>query len=113
MGKALFMVGGFQKGWRGDEMEFKVKELRLLEGIAENMTESITIKLHLETITPETIDQLDTLCKRHRGKHRLRMEVIDIPRRLKLKLMAKERKVQADNEFIAELDKMGVEYAVN
>lgn len=113
MGKALFMVGGFQKGWRGDEMEFKVKDLSLLEGIAENMTESITIKLHLDTLTGETIDQLDTLCKRHRGKHRLRMEVIDIPRRLKLKLMAKERKVQADNDFIAELDKMGVEYSVN
>ena len=113
MGKALFLVGGFQKGWRGDEMEFKVKDLSLLEGVAESMTESITLKLHLEAITPETIEQLDTLCKRHRGKHRLRMEVIDIPRRLKLKLMAKERKVLADNEFIAELDKMGVEYSVN
>lgn len=113
MGKALFLVGGFQKGWRGDEMEFKVKEIKLLEGVAENMTESITIKLQLESITPETIDQLDSLCKRHRGKHRLRMEVIDIPRRLKLKLMAKERKVLADNHFISELDKLGLEYAVN
>ncbi|MCB0631773.1 MAG: DNA polymerase III subunit alpha, partial [Lewinella sp.] len=113
MGKALFLIGGFQKGWRGDEMEFKVKEIKLLEGIAENMTESITIKLNLDAITAETINQLDDLCKRYRGKHRLRMEVIDIPRRLKLKLMAKERKVQADNDFIMELDKMGVEYAVN
>jgi hypothetical protein len=41
------------------------------------------------------------------------MEVIDMPRRLKLKLMAKERKVHADNDFIAELDKKGVEYSVN
>lgn len=113
LGKALFLIGGFQKSWRGDEMEFKVKEIKLLEGVAENLTESITIKLHLEALTPDTIEQLDTLCKRHRGKHRLRMEVLDIPRRLKLKLMAKERKVQADNDFIAELEKMGVEYAVN
>jgi len=35
--------GRFQKGWKDDgEMDFKVLEVRLLEGIALSMTESIT-----------------------------------------------------------------------
>lgn len=112
-GKALFVKGGFQKGWRGDEMEFKVKEIKLLEGVAESLTESITLRLSLEKITAEMINRIDELCLQYQGKHRLKLEVSDPSSRLKLKLMAKERKVNADNDFVGELVKLGVDYSLN
>ncbi|MCB0607241.1 MAG: DNA polymerase III subunit alpha [Lewinellaceae bacterium] len=112
-GKALFLKGNFQKGWRGDEMEFKVKEIKLLEGVAESLTESITLKLHLDMVTADMIERIDELCRQFSGKHRLKMELSDPANRLRLKLMAKERKVNADNAFVAELDKLGVEYSLN
>jgi DNA polymerase-3 subunit alpha len=40
-GIAIFVKGRFQKGWKDDgEMDFKVLEVRLLEGIALSMTPS-------------------------------------------------------------------------
>jgi DNA polymerase III subunit alpha len=112
-GKAVFIKGGHQMSWRGDEMEFRVKEIKLLEGVAENMTESITLQLSLEAVTREMIDQLDELCRKRKGKNRLRIQLLDRANRLKLDLVAPDRKVQADTEFIAELDRMGLEYKVN
>lgn len=112
-GKAVFIKGAHQMSWRGDEMEFRVKEIKLLEGVAENMTESITLQLSLEAVTREMIDRLDELCRKRKGKNRLRIQLLDRANRLKLDLVAPDRKVQADTEFIAELDRMGLEYKVN
>ncbi|MCB0637786.1 MAG: DNA polymerase III subunit alpha, partial [Lewinella sp.] len=111
-GMALFIKGGFQKSWRDESLQFKVKEIRLLESIGENMTEGITIKLPLENITAELVEQLDDLCQRRKGQHKLRMVLLERRHRMRLALAAKERRVQADNDFIAELDRLGVEYKV-
>lgn len=113
-GKALFLKGNFQKGWREDsDMEFKPKEISLLEGVAENLTDSITLRIPVEALTNEWIEHLDKLCKQYKGKHRLRMELLDSTNRLKLEMFAKDRKVLANNDFVAELVKMGVEYRLN
>ena len=112
-GKALFLKTGWQRSWRDDGMELKVKEVKLLEGIAENMTEAITLKLPLEKITLDFINRIDELCKEHEGPHRLRMELLDKSKRLRLSMASKDRRVNATNGFIVELERLGVEYQVN
>ncbi len=111
-GKALFVSGGWQRSWRGDGQEFKVKEVRLLEGLAEDMAESITIKLPVDGLTMDFIDRFDQLCQEHKGPHRLRMLLLDKSKRLRLAMAAKERRVNATNGFIVELEKLGLEYKV-
>jgi DNA polymerase III alpha subunit len=112
MGKALFLTGSYQKGWR-DDFEFKIKEINLLEGVAENLTNSITLKIPLETITPELVDSIDRLCTEHKGQHRLKMELLDKQNRLRLHMMSNDRTVNASNGFIVEIERMGIEYRVN
>lgn len=112
-GMALYIKGKFQKRWNSEELEFKPVEIKLLEGIAENMTESITLKFPIERINDAMINQIDQLCQTHKGRHRLKMVLLDQTHRVKLSLIAKERKVNAGNELIAELDKLGVDYKVN
>jgi len=112
-GKALYVKGRYQKSWRGEEMELKVADIKLLEGLAENMTDSITLKMPIDRISPETIQTLDELCARYQGKHRLRMEIIDPIQRLKVPMIAKERTVNADNDFIRELDGLGLDFHLN
>jgi DNA polymerase-3 subunit alpha len=43
-GKTLFVKGGFQESWRNQELEFRVHEIDLLEGIGRELTESITVR---------------------------------------------------------------------
>ena len=112
-GKVLFVTGSFQKSWRGDEMEFKIKEVSLLEEIGDTKTEAITIKLPLAKVDNRLIAQIDLLCKKHKGKHRLRMELLDYTNKISLKMLSKETKVKVDNEFIEELAKLNLEYKVN
>ncbi len=113
-GKALFFKGSFKRGW-GDnaDLEFKPTEVKLLEGVGETLTQSITLKLQVETLSVEFIEKLDALCQRYKGQHRLKMELLDNTQRLKLSMAARERKVLANNDFVAELVKMGVAYRLN
>ncbi|MBX2929362.1 MAG: DNA polymerase III subunit alpha [Saprospiraceae bacterium] len=112
-GKALFIKGAFQKGWNSEELEFKPKEVKLLEGVGADLTQSITLQLPVERLSPDMIDRLDAACKRFKGPHRLRIELIDTNRRLRVPAYAKERKVMAAAGFIEELEKMKLEYRLN
>jgi len=113
VGKALFLNVGWQKSWRDDGLEMKVKEVKLLDGIAEHRTEAITLKVHVEGLTSDFIDAIDQACEAHKGPHSLRMEIIDRNKRLKLLMKSKDRKVNATNGFISALEKMGVDYVLN
>ena len=70
--QVLFIQGKMEKRWSGEEYQFKVKKVSLLETVGEVMTSSITIKLPIEFITENFMVQLEKLCKEHRGKHNLK-----------------------------------------
>jgi DNA polymerase-3 subunit alpha len=112
-GQSYFVEGNFQKRWNSEEFQFKISEAILLETAGQKLTESITLKLPLDRLTEEVVNQIDTLCQKHKGKHRLRMILLDRTNRMRLDMVSKERKVNADNDFINALDKMGVTYKVN
>ena len=112
-GKALFLTGGFQKSWRGEQMEFKIKNVQLLEGISESLTKSITLKLRLDKLTPGVIDRIDSLCQTFPGDHQLKMILLDPLNKLTLNMYAKEKRVNASNDFVQELDQLGIEFKLN
>lgn len=112
-GKVLFLNGKFEQSWKGEEMEFKIKEISLLEGVASDKTEAITIKIPLNKVEPELIDRIDKLCKTHKGKHRLRIQLLDYNNKISLKMLSADRKVLADNEFIQELARLKLDYKLN
>jgi DNA polymerase-3 subunit alpha len=112
-GKAVFLNCGWQKSWRDESLELKIREMRLLEGLAEEKTEGITLKVGVENLTMEFINELDAACKAHEGPHRLRVELVDRTKRLKLCMAAKDRRVNATNGFITALEKMGLDYKLS
>ncbi len=113
-GKALFFKGKYQKSWgKDDQLEFKVTDIRLLEGIAKDLTNSITLRLVLHELSPDLVQELDELCNNRRGAHRLKIEFLDHSRKLRLQMIAKERKVTADNTFVETLEKLGIPYVIN
>ncbi len=111
-GKALYIKGKYQRGWR-DDLEFKLSDVKLLEGIAQSLTDSITIKIPVNGLKPELIDLIDELCTRRKGKHRLKLTFYDKEVKQKVRTMSKDRKVNADMEFIRALEEMGLKYSIN
>jgi DNA polymerase-3 subunit alpha len=111
-GKALFVKAGFQKSWRNDGLELKIKEINLLESVGDTLTKGITLRLPIDRISSETVDALEQLCTKRKGPHQLRMVLLDRQSRIKLPLASKSYKVQADNDFANELSRLGLEYKI-
>lgn len=106
------MKVGWQKSWRDDGLEMKVKEVRLLESIGQEMTQSITLKLFVDKLNNQIIDQLDMLCETKKGKHQLKIILLDRQNKMKLKMKSKAKTVQADGEFVSEVERLGIEYII-
>ena len=112
-GSSVFIEGSYQPRYNGSEYELRIKEVKLLATIGASLTESITLMIPLERISKELMEQIDTMCDTHKGKHKLKMTVMDSVNRQKLELFSNNRKVHVDSELIAELEGKGLSYKVN
>jgi DNA polymerase III subunit alpha len=112
-GTSVYVEGEYKQRFNSDEMEFRVQNVRLLETIGAEKTTSITLRIPLETLSADLIERIDKLCVAHKGKHTLRMELIDFTNKEKMAFVSQARKVNVDNDFIAAMTGMGVECGVN
>ena len=96
-----------------EEMEFRVQNVRLLETVGEEKTESVTLKIPLDKVSPELIEQIDKLCVAHKGKHTLKMELMDYANKEKLPFVSQTKKVNVGNDFLAAMELLGVDCGVN
>ncbi|MBP6809915.1 MAG: DNA polymerase III subunit alpha [Saprospiraceae bacterium] len=112
-GTTVYVEGEYKQRYNSDEMEFRVQNVRLLETIGEEKTQSVTLKIPVEKISAEFIEQIEKLCTVHKGKHTLRMELIDYQNKEKLPFTSMAKKVTVGNEFIAAMEVLGVECGVN
>ena len=111
-GTAVFVRAHYQERWKSDELELKISDLRLLEGVGRDLTQGVILKLPLEQVTSELVVQLDDLCQRFQGQQKLRLVFIDREKSMKLKMVAYQRTVDADNDFIDEIKKLGIAYSL-
>ena len=112
-GTSIYVEGEYKQRYNSDEMEFRVLNVRLLETIGEEKTQSVTLKIPIERISNDLIAKIEKLCMAHKGKHTLRMELIDHANKEKLPYTSMSKKVNVGNEFIAALEVLGVECGVN
>jgi len=112
-GYVVFIKGQYQKRYNSDEYQLKLLEVKMLEDIAADMTESITLKLPIDLLSDALINEIDALCKTSKGQHKLKMVFLDRTNKTSLNTYSTDHKVKADNEFVAELTRMGIGYKVN
>ena len=113
-GIALFLKGQYQRSnWNGGSMQFKVREIKLLDGIAESLTNSITIRLALELINQDFTRQLLQVLEMYPGNHKLKLELIDPEEKQTLPLVAKALTVNVNNDLIKDIEKLGCHYKLN
>lgn len=109
-GKALFVKANYKPRWNSDELELNISEVKLLEGLGREMTNGIELKIPISKITPQVVAELDALCRKFPGTAKLRMTFYDKEAGHKLQMVAQERTIDADNEFVDAIEKMGISY---
>lgn len=112
-GEVVFIKGKYEYNNYREEYQFKVQEIQQLAAIGLKMTESITLKLPIQQITNDLIDEIEDICKHSKGKLPLKIEVLEPENQIKLKLRSVSRKVNVDGEMIAKLERIGVKYKLN
>jgi len=111
-GQVVYIEGKFTKGYN-DNVYFKVTSIRLLDSVGKALTKSITLQMGLHQINDSIIHHINTVIDNHSGQHRLNMEIIDLDDELDIQMVLPNRKVNADSEFIRELENIGVRYKLN
>ncbi|WP_116127079.1 DNA polymerase III subunit alpha [Lewinella sp. IMCC34183] len=111
-GKAVFVKANYRPKWNSDEVEIAVSEVKLLEGLGREMTEAIILKLPLGDLTSDLVVSLEQLCHKYQGRQKLRMVFYDPEEDMKLKMYSLKRTVDADTDFINEIEKLGIKYRV-
>jgi DNA polymerase-3 subunit alpha len=112
-GTSVYVEGEFRQRYNSDEFEFKVNNVRLMETVGDEKTSSITLKIPVEVISRELLEKIGQLCSAHKGKHTLKIELIDRQNKEKLSFTSGARKVTVGNDFIAAMEMLGIECGVN
>jgi DNA polymerase-3 subunit alpha len=112
-GEVLYIEGYFEKNKHSDRTFFKVKEIKLLETIGNQMTKFITVLMPAKYINEQLINDFEVLCKSHKGPHKLKMVLADRQKEIKLNLVSNAYKVDVNHEFVNELERMNLKYKLN
>lgn len=113
VGQCLFLTGLYEPKWGGNgEFQLRLKDVSLLESVTGALARSITVKLPIESLTEEVMGNLEKVCKKHKGRHELKLTLIDHTNRNSLTLLSKSRHVKVTNELVTALEGLGMEYVV-
>lgn len=84
-----------------------------MEAIGDEKTSSITLKIPVESVSRDLLEKIEQVCSAHKGKHTLKIELVDRQNKEKLSFTSGARKVTVGNDFIAAMEILGIECGVN
>jgi len=109
-GNVLYVEGINQKGMNSDRAFFRVKEIMFLDTVGQARTKSITVRVGLKDITPETVTSLIQLCESKPGKHLLKLKIKDEEADVDIDMQSQTYKINADGLFVQELESLGFSF---
>jgi DNA polymerase III alpha subunit len=112
-GNSLYITGTYRQRFNSDEFEFKIEKVELLESVAASLVESVTIQVPIELLNEKLVHEIEKLCKERKGRHQLKVKLIDRANQHALAFSSGARKVNADADFVMEMEKLGVECRLN
>ncbi len=112
-GKVLYVEGLNQKGYSGDRLFFKAKEIKMLDTVGQLLTKSVTIKFPSDQMNRELVDAVINLCQENEGKHHLKFKIVDREEDMMVDLISASKKVNANFEFVQAIEKLGLPYKLN
>jgi len=105
VGLYLMVKGVIQNRFGGEQLEYKVSRMELMEDIREKYFKSITVKVPLTIINAEMVTELELLTKKSTGKSLLKFDVWDPETKLVVNLFSRNTRIEITNELLAYFDK--------
>jgi DNA polymerase-3 subunit alpha len=115
LGYYLLVKGKVQKRkYDEEELEFRIKTITLLSSVKDELVKSVTIKINVNNVTRELINELMNMVKENHGETELKFLFYDTEERISLPMFSRNTRVRLNNELISYLDDHpSIDYRVN
>ncbi|MBT8322725.1 MAG: DNA polymerase III subunit alpha, partial [Eudoraea sp.] len=99
-------------GKKGDP-RLQFNQFLLLQEAMETFARKLTIKLRLEQVREDQINQLKDTLVSYKGKHPLNFTIYELEEEIKVTLASRKQKVQITSELLTALEDQEVHYKLN
>ena len=99
-GLFLMVRGTVQNRFGGEQLEFKVNRIELMEEIREKYFKSITVKIPLTALTGDVIADLERLTVNNKGKALLRFDIYDTETKMMVNLFSRNTRIEITDELL-------------
>jgi DNA polymerase-3 subunit alpha len=115
IGYYLLVKGKVQKRkYNEEELEFRIKTINLLSSVKDELIKSVTIKIKVEDVNRELINELMEMIKENHGETELKFLFYDTDDKISLPMFSRNVRVRLNNELISYLDDHpSIDYKVN
>ena len=104
-GLFLLVKGVVQNRYGGDQLEFKVSRIELMDEVREKYFKSITVKIPLSVLTGEIITDLERLTLNTKGKSLLRFDIYDLETNMVVNLFSRNTRIEITDDLLAYFEK--------
>jgi DNA polymerase-3 subunit alpha len=86
------------------DYELKVKEVKMLANVREEMISSLLVTVPLSSLNEQMINEIDKYADQKKGSARLRFMVHDVEENIYIEMFSRTKRVQIDDQLIQYLE---------
>ncbi|WP_053179009.1 DNA polymerase III subunit alpha [Sunxiuqinia dokdonensis] len=98
-GLFLMIKGQVQNRFNGDQLEFKIRSIELLSEVRKNQIKTVTVQLPLQNVTPDLIQEIESISLKNKGKALLRFNIWDSETKSMVSLFSRNTRVEMTSEL--------------
>ena len=99
-GLFIMLRGNVQKGFRGDQLEFRINNIELLSEVRKNYVKSITLNMPVLQVTAEMVEQLEKMALNNKGKVLLKFNIYDPESNMNIQMFSRTAKIELTDEML-------------
>ncbi len=113
-GLFVLIRGNIQKGFRGDQLEFRITNIELLSEVRKNYVKSITLNMPVTGVTRDMVEKLEEISLNNKGKILLRFNIYDPESNMNIQMFSRNIKIELTDEMIGFLrNELNMSFRIN
>lgn len=113
-GNMLFIRGKMEESYRNPGgFDFKAKQMEMLQEVRPKLLTNINLSLNLDHLDENMFEDLKALRDKHPGKTPMYFEFLYEQEKIQLEMFSKTAKVEVNQDFLADLDQINLDYFFN
>ena len=94
----ILVRGIVQESFRPGQLEFKVKNIEMLDEIRKTQIKSVTVELAAQSVTQELVHQMEDMSKKNKGKALLKFNIWDSETKTVVNLFSRNTRIEMNSE---------------